>query len=191
MAVYGYARVSTSGQQMKGNSLDDQVHTLKENGATKIYREAFTGSTTRRPKLLKLLDKVKPGDTIIVTKLDRLARNVFEGIDLVQAMFKRNVKVHVLNIGLLEETAMGKFFITTLLAVAELERSMIYERTQAGKAIAKTRGGYKEGRPKITEAKINNAMEMLKTHTYKEVSEITGISKATLARYKSNRKELP
>ncbi|MBQ0067076.1 MAG: recombinase family protein [Phascolarctobacterium sp.] len=189
ITVYGYARVSTSGQQLKGNSLDDQVRTLKQNGAKKIFKEAFTGSTTRRPKLIQLVDKVKAGDTIIVTKLDRLARNVQEGIQMVSAMFKRGVSVHVLNIGLLEDTAMGHFFLTTLLAVAELERNMIIERTQAGKAIARTKEGYREGRRPLQSAKITYALELLKTHTYKEVVEITGISKATLARYKA--KELP
>lgn len=95
-----------------------------------------------------------------------------------------HVKVYVLNVGLLEDTAMGNFFITTLLAVAELERNMIVERTQTGKIIARTKAGFKEGRPRIPEAKIKYALELLKTHSYKEVAEITGISKATLSRAK-------
>jgi len=182
--IYGYARVSTSGQQMKGNSLSDQEKELKAHGAKKILKEAFTGSTTRRPKLQKLVQLVKSGDTIMVTKLDRLCRNVAEGIQMVSRMFDIGVSVHVLNVGLLENTSMGKFFLATLLAVAELERSMIYERTQAGKAIAKSKPGYKEGRPSIPEAKIQHALELLTDHTYKQVEEITGISKATLVRYK-------
>ena len=79
---------------------------------------------------------------------------------------------------------MGNFFITTLLAVAELERCMILERTAAGKEIAKTRDGFKEGRPPIARAKIELAMGLLETHSYKRVSEMTGISVATLARYR-------
>ena len=71
-----------------------------------------------------------------------------------------------------------------MLAFAEFERSMILERTAAGKAVAKTKAGYREGRPPYKKAVIDNAMELLKTHTYKEVVEITGISRATLARYK-------
>lgn len=85
----------------------------------------------------------------MVTKLDRLARNVSEGIELIRALFKKDVKVHVLNIGLLENTSMGNFFITTLLAVAELERNMIIERTQAGKEVARTKAGFREGRPPL------------------------------------------
>ena len=188
MTVFGYARVSTSGQQLHGNSLDDQARTLKQNGATKIYREAFTGKTTHRPKLMRILEKIKPGDTLMITKLDRLARNVQEGISMVSRMFEMGVKVHVLNIGLLEDTSLGHFFITTLLAVAELERSMIVERTQAGKMIAKSKPGYKEGRPSVGDVKIQYAMELLKNHSYREVVAITGISRATLARYKAKKK---
>lgn len=80
---------------------------------------------------------------------------------------------------------MGNFFITTLLAVAELERNMILERTLSGKEVARTKASFREGRPRIAEKKILYALEFLKSHTYKEVEEITGISKATLARAKN------
>lgn len=94
---------------MHGNSLEEQTITLKANGAITITTEQYTGKTTSRPKLQKLLDSLQPGDTLMVTKLDRLARNVSEGIDLIRALFQKNVKVHVLNIGLLENTSMGNF----------------------------------------------------------------------------------
>ena len=80
---------------------------------------------------------------------------------------------------------MGNFFVTTLLAVAELERCMILERTASGKEIARLRAGYKEGRPPVPKERIALAMELLESHTYKEVADMTGISTATLARYKS------
>lgn len=130
--IYGYARVSSQ-TQLKGNSIEEQISTLTANGATKVVSEQYTGKTTSRPKLQNLIATLQPGDTLMVTKLDRLARNVTEGIELIKNLFQKNVKVHVLNIGLLENTSMGNFFIITLLAVAELERSMIIERTQAGK----------------------------------------------------------
>lgn len=130
-----------------------------------------------------LLESLQPGDTLMVTKLDRLARNVSEGIDLIRALFTKNVKVHVLNIGLLENTSMGNFFVATLLAVAELERSMIIERTQAGKKIARTKAGFREGRPPIQQEKIQLAISLLHSYSYKEVEAMTGISKATLVRY--------
>lgn len=180
--IYGYARVSSK-KQLHGNSIEEQTITLKANGAITITTEQYTGKTTSRPKLQKLLDSLQPGDTLIVTKLDRLARNVSEGIDLIRALFQKNVKVHVLNIGLLENTSMGNFFVTTLLAVAELERNMIIERTQSGKEIARTKAGFREGRPLIPKEKIQLAITLLEKHSYKEVEMMTGISKATLVRY--------
>ena len=184
--IYGYARVSSK-NQLKGNSLEEQTETLQANGCAEIVAEQYTGTTTDRPKFHELIAKLKEGDTLMVTKLDRFARNVTEGIQLVRELFKMHVKVHVLNVGLLEDTAMGNFFITTLLAVAELERNMIVERTQTGKIIARTKAGFKEGRPRVPAAKIKYALELLKDHSYKEVAEITGISKATLSRAKKAR----
>ena len=182
--IYGYARVSAK-TQLKGNSLEEQHAELKRNGCEVIVEEQFTGKTTSRPKFEELvMNQLQHGDTLIVTKLDRFARNVTEGIATIRYLFDKGVKVHVLNVGLLENTAMGNFFITTLLAVAELERSMILERTAAGKEIARTRNGFKEGRPAVPKAKIALAMSLLDNHSYKEVSEMTGISVATLARYR-------
>ena len=182
--IYGYARVSTR-KQLQGNSLEDQVKLLQAEGCESIVQEQYTGSTTDRPQFDALLDKVQAGDKLVVTKLDRLARNVVEGIEVVQKLFATDVKVHVLNIGLLENTAMGNFFLQTLLAVAELERNMIIERTQAGKEIAKTKKGFKDGRPnKYTLIQMDHAMELLKDHSFNEVARITGISKSTLIRQK-------
>lgn len=182
MTVYGYARVSTK-KQVKGNSLEEQVHKLQEEGCTEIIEEQFTGSTTIRPKFEALIKTLETGDKLIVTKLDRFTRTVAEGIDVVKYLFSKGVKVHVLNVGLLENTALGNFFITTLLAVAELERNMIIERTQSGKEIAKTKDGFRDGRPpKYTKQQLNHALSLLETHSYNQVVELTGISRSTLLR---------
>ncbi|MDY6292159.1 MAG: recombinase family protein [Succiniclasticum sp.] len=187
--IYGYARISAK-VQLKGNSLEEQKNELRKNGCQIIVEEQFTGKTISRPKFENLiLNQLKPGDTLVVTRLDRLARNVTEGVSTIRSLFNKNVRVHVLNVGLLENTAMGNFFITTLLAVAELERCMILERTAAGKEIAKTRDGFKEGRPPIARAKIELAMGLLDEYSYKKVAEMTGISVATLARYRRKMKE--
>lgn len=94
-----------------------------------------------------------------------------------------------MNIGLLEDTPMGRFFLTTMLAVAELERNMIVERTQTGKEIARLKKDYKEGRPKkYTEDELKNAILLLSSNSYKEVIKITGISKSSLVRAKNNLK---
>lgn len=185
MAKYGYARVSTVAQD-----LESQIQSLESEGCTQIYKEKFTGTKTDRPVFNEVMELLAEGDTLVVTKLDRLARNTKEGIDVVEALFERGVRVHVLNVGLLENTTMGRFFLTTLLAVAEMERNLIIERTQEGKAIAKQREDFREGRPKKFDKKrLDTAMQLLESNSYKEVEAKTGISVATLARERRKRKE--
>lgn len=177
---YGYARVSTVSQE-----LEVQLTALENEGCDKIYSEKFTGTKSDRPQLQEVLSILKEGDTLVVTKLDRLARNTVEGIEIVKGLFSKGVRVHVLNVGLLEDTTMGRFFLTTLLAVAEMERNLIVERTQEGKAIAKQRDGFREGRPnKYSKKQIEHALKLLETESYKEVENKTGISKSTLIRAK-------
>ncbi|MED4037043.1 recombinase family protein [Niallia taxi] len=177
---YGYARVST-----KGQDLEVQIQALEKEGCNKIYSEKFTGTKADRPQFQQLLSLLVEGDTLVVTKLDRLARNTVEGIEIIKALFKKGVRVHVLNVGLLEDTTMGRFFLTTLLAVAEMERNMIIERTQEGKALAKQRDDFREGRPnKYSKKQIEHALKLLESNSYKQVEEMTGISKSTLIRAK-------
>lgn len=177
---YGYARVSTMSQD-----LESQLQSLKAEGCDVIYSEKFTGTKTDRPQFKELLGRLEAGDTLVVTKLDRLARNTKEGIEVVEKLFKIGAKVHVLNVGLLENTTMGNFFLQTLLAVAEMERNMIVERTQEGKAIARQKADFREGRPnKFGKKQIEHALQLLETHSYKQVEESTGISKSTLIRAK-------
>jgi DNA invertase Pin-like site-specific DNA recombinase len=192
--IYGYARVSSKGQ-LDNNSLEQQEkEILSKFDNAKIYKEQYTGTTTHRPIFDEIVNQLKENDTLVVCKLDRLARNTVEGIEIVQRLFDRDVSVHVLNVGLLENTTMGKFFLTTLLAVAEMERNTIIERTQNGKAIAKTKEGFKEGRPKsYTDKQMDHALSLLSINggnkSYSEVTEITGISKSTLIRENNKRKE--
>lgn len=184
MTKYGYGRVSTMAQE-----LEVQIEALQAEGCDEIVTEKFTGTTTHRPVFDALLTRLKAGDTLVVTKLDRLARNTKEGIEVIEDLFARDVKVYVLNVGLLENTTMGRFFLTTLLAVAEMERNLIVERMQEGKAIAKQREDFREGRPKkYTKKQLDHAMSLLEAHSYKEVEGITGISVPTLAREKRKRK---
>lgn len=183
--IYGYARVSTK-TQLEGNGLQAQTQEILEKyEGAKILEEQFTGTKTDRPVLNKLIKELQEGDTLIVTKLDRLARNTVEGIQIIECLFAKGVSVHVLNVGLLENTTMGKFFLTTLLAVAEMERNIIIERTQAGKEIAKQNPNFKEGRPKkYGKKQIEHALKLLGNNSYKQVEQLTGISKSTLIRYK-------
>lgn len=182
--IYGYCRVSTKGQAKDGNSLEAQEkEILSRYNDAQIYKEAYTGTTTDRPVFSEVVKMMKENDILVVSKLDRLARNTEEGIHIVKELFKKKCSVHVLNVGLLEDTAMGQFFITTLLAVAELERNQIIERCQTGKAIAKQNPDFTEGRPKkFNQKQVNHALELLESHSYKEVEQLTGISKSTLIR---------
>ena len=185
---YGYARVSTKGQAKDGNSLEAQEKALRDSGAEKIYKETFTGRETDRPELDKLLKGLQAGDRLIVTKLDRIARSAVKGIELVDSLLARGITVHILNMGILDDTPTGKLIRTIFLGFAEFERDMIVERTQEGKQIAREnarkRGEvFREGRPnKYTAQQMNHAMELLETYSYNQVAEMTGISKSTLIR---------
>lgn len=143
---YGYARVSTRGQETDGNSLESQERLLKEAGADVVYSEAFTGTKADRPRLSELLGKLQEGDTLIITKLDRFARTASQGMEMIQALLDRGVAVHVLNMGLMDNTPTGKLIRSVMLAFAEFERDMIVERTSEGKAIARQNPEYREGR---------------------------------------------
>ena len=184
--IYGYARVSTLGQCRDGNSLEDQVNALKEYGCQTIVEEAFSGKTMDRPKFKELISKLRQDDTLVVTKLDRFARTTIEGVQTVQDLFNEGIKVHILNMGLVEDTNIGRLILTIMLAFAEYERGMIVERTQTGKAIAKQDPTFREGRPKkYNPLQIEHALSLLREgNSYKQVEALTGISKSTLIREK-------
>ncbi|MDM5282668.1 recombinase family protein [Peribacillus frigoritolerans] len=177
---YGYARVSTANQD-----LESQLTALKYEGCEKIYSEKFTGTKADRPQFKELLSILKEGDTLVVTKLDRFARSTGDAIQTVKELFNKDVKVHVLNMGLVEDTPTGRLIFNILSSFAEFERDMIVERTQEGKAIAKQREDFREGRPnKYSKKQVEHALKLLDSNSYKEVENMTGISKSTLIRAK-------
>ena len=190
--IYGYMRVSTT-KQIKGNSLEDQEQLLRKNGATEFYWDAYTGTSTDRPNFNKLFNILSEGDTLVVTKLDRFARNTVEGINVIQNLIDEGIKVNILNIGLIDKsTPTGKLILTVMLAFAEFERDMIVQRTTEGKAIARTKEDYVEGRPpKYSAETIEAALKLLEEYSYKEVSAITGISKSSLQRFRKKQSECP
>ena len=187
-AVYGYARVSTYGQAAHGNSLEEQKRQLRLAGAGEIFADVFTGKTTERPELKKLVEGLNKGDTLIVTKLDRLGRSVAQASALITKLIDAGITVNVLNVGILSNDSVSVLFRNILLSFAQFERDMIVERTQEGRAIARQKDGYREGRPKkYSRTQLDHAMELLDDYSYKQVAEMTGISKATLAREKQRR----
>lgn len=177
---YGYARVSGNSQD-----LSDQLTRLKAEGCDVIYSEKMTGTNADRPEFTALLEKLEAGDTLIVTKLDRFARSAEDGITLIKALMRRGVRVHILNMGVVEDTPIGRLTLTIMSGFAEFERDIIVERLAEGKARARAQGTLKEGRPrKYTQQQIAHAMALLNEHSYTEVERLTGISKPTLTRYK-------
>lgn len=147
--IYGYARVSTRGQLRDGNSIESQEQQLRAAGCDEVYAESCTGTRMDRPVFSGLLDRLVSGDRLVVVKLDRFARTTSGGIATIRELLGRGVSVHILNMGLIDDTPTGRLMVTMLLAFAEFERDMIVERTTSGKAIAReTKEGYREGRKK-------------------------------------------
>lgn len=188
--VYGYARVSTLGQARDGNSLDSQELALLKEGAEEVFKEAISGavSASDRPVFSALEKKLRKGDTLLVTKLDRLARSLVGGVTLCESLRERGVIIRILNLGTLDHTATGDLLLRVFLAFAEFERALIKERMAEGRAIAKAKKGkdYREGRPKkFTENAKKEAMEQLfvRQKSYREVSDDLRISVSTLVRW--------
>ena len=182
--VYGYARVSTTGQATNGNSLEEQEQALREQGCDEIIVDQYTGTKTERPKFSELLEKLQRGDTLKVTKLDRFARNTEDGGRVIKELLSKGVKVHILNMGVIDDSPVGRVIYHVFLTFAEFERDMIVERTQAGKAVARTKAGFKEGRPEVysKEQKSLAVNLLLQGNSYTKVSAMTGLSKSTLTR---------
>lgn len=179
----GYARVSIRGQDLKG-----QVAALKNEQCDKIYKEKMTGRTTNRPEFQKVLKQLQAGDTLVVIKLDCFVRSTQEALIIIKELFERDVKIDILNLGRIENTPTGRLIFTVFSAFADFERYLIVEHTQEGKAIAKQNPNFREGRPKkFSKDQLNHGLSLLNTHSYKQVQELTGISKTTLWRYKESK----
>lgn len=158
----------------------------------KIYSEQFTATTTDRPKFNDLISKMEKNDVLMCTTLDRFCRSLEEGIVLINRLLKEGKYIHILDLGFIEEGSIThKVLVPLLLSLGEMEREKIISRCKIGKNIARTKPGFKEGRPKkFTDTQLNHAVSLLKSHSYKEVEVMTQISKATLAREVRKRKEI-
>ena len=181
--IYGYARVSTVGQQKNGNSLEDQSEKLKKAGCEEIICEAYTGTKMDRPQFTELLKELKTGDELVVCKMDRFARTVSEGSEIVKNLMDNGVVVNILNMGRIDNTPAGRLIANVFLSFAEFERDMIVERTQEGKAIARQKEGYREGRPtlEIDKAKAMSLIE--KGLTVAQACRELGISRSSWYKY--------
>ena len=181
---YGYARVSTVHQRKDGKSLEDQRNQLLQEGCDFIIEEQFTGSRMDRPKFKRLCDQLNAGDTLVVCKLDRFARTVVEGALTCRELMQRGIRIHILNMGIIEDTPVGRLILTTFLAFAEFERDIIRERTMAGKEVARQRPGYREGRPEIYTEEVRRRTVLIASElSIRMTAKVTGISRSTVQRW--------
>lgn len=159
--------------------MEVQEKKLKEAGCEEIVLEAYTGTKMERPKFTKLLKKLQSGDTLMVCKLDRFARTATDGVNLIKELLGGGISVHVLNMGLVEDTPTGRLVLTIMMAFAEYERDMIIESLNDGKAEAKANNpDYKEGRKYINVPELENYRSLVARGemTVTAACEVLGIS---------------
>lgn len=185
MAVYGYARVSSKSQE-DGFGLEVQRGKLLEAGAERVFEDVYTGTTMDRPAWDEVESLLSEGDTLVVAKLDRIARTAAGGCAAVRDLVDRGVSVRVLNMGLVEDTPVGRMMLTVMFAMAEFERDMIVERLSEGKAAARLKEDYREGRPRaeIDAALFAELRDMVAAGeiTVVEAAAALGVSESTWRR---------
>lgn len=177
--LIGYARVSSSDQ-----NIDLQIEALTQAGCRKILSDTLSGSRAERPGLTKTLEILREGDTLVVWKLDRLWRSVKNLVDLVGALHKQGIQFKSLTDSIDTSTPSGRFFFHVMASLAEMERELIVERTQAGLAIAR-KLGRKGGRKRLmTDSKLASAKNLLADGIpARDVAYNLGISIPTLYRW--------
>ena len=176
---FGYARVSTRDQ-----NLEVQLDALAAAGCDKIVTEKVSGSASKeRPELDRLVENLREGDTLVVYKLDRLGRSTFKLLGLTEELQQRDVEFVSLKDQIDTGSAIGKAMFRMLAVLAEMERELIVERTQAGLQAARKRGRV-GGRPKVDKKAVDRALKLYESKEYSvaEITEMTGVSKATLYR---------
>ncbi len=179
MAKVGYIRVSTNEQHV-----DLQRNALVSTHCEPIFEDKSSGKTANRPGLKRALKHLKAGDTLVVWKLDRLGRSVKNLVTLISELHERGIHFQSLTDSIDTSTAMGRFFFHVMSALAEMERELIVERTNAGLAAARQQGRI-GGRPVVfTEENRQQATRLLnKGHTRKQLSIIYNVSLSTIYKY--------
>lgn len=180
MSLVGYARVSTRDQNPAL-----QREALDRAGCDRIFDEAASGAQRDRPQLMAALDYLRPGDTLIVWKLDRLARSLKQLIETVEELERRKIGFRSLTEAIDTTTPGGRLVFQIFGALAEFERGLIRERTRAGLDTARAQGRLSGRRPKITEKDIQAAKALLSGTdlTVEEAARRIGVSPATLYRH--------
>lgn len=181
MTKIGYARVSTLDQ-----NLDSQLDELKKVGCTKIFQEKAS-SVKKRPEFEKCVDYLRPGDTLVVWKLDRLGRTTKKLLELIDDLKDRGINLQIITLGIDTSTAAGRLFFTMMAGLAEMERELIRERTNAGLQAARARGRL-GGRKPIDPDVMNRALIMYEAKmTVEDVTKTLNISRSTFYKYLKQR----
>ena len=177
--VIGYARVSTDSQEL--NRQQDLIH---KHGVDKLFAEKMTGTKRNRPQLNQLLETVRQGDTVVIESLSRLGRSTKDLLNLMGEFKSKGVKVISLKEDIDTDSPTGQLILTVLSAISQFERDVIVQRTKEGIQSAKDRG-IKFGRPKADVRAIEKVLALYDTHSYsyREISELTGVSVSTIYRY--------
>ena len=183
----GYARVSTRDQ-----TVALQVDALTAVGCGKVYTEVISGAATERPILAKLLDEVRPGDIVVVWKLDRLGRSLKHLVETVNLLLQQDVGIKSLNDPIDTTTPQGRLVFNLFASLAEFERDVIRERTQAGLSAARARGrtgGRPKGLPQQAQATACAAETLYREGilSAQQIAEHLHISKSTLYAYLRHR----
>lgn len=182
--IIGYARVSTQDQ-----SLDLQLDALKVAKCQQVFQEKIS-SAKERQQLLKMLEMLREGDTVVVYKLDRLGRSLKELVELITEFQERKVEFISLQDAIDTSTAQGRLFLNLFASLAEFERDIIRERTKAGLAAARARGrvgGKKKGLTPEAIKKAETAVMLYKEKkSAEEIAGIIGVARATVYRYLEN-----
>lgn len=177
--LIGYARVSTEDQ-----NLSLQSDALTKAGCERVYSDKISGRSTDRSGLKEALGQLRTGDTLMVWKLDRLGRSVKHLIELVSKLEADGVGFRSTTDGIDTSTPSGRFFFHVMASLAQMERELIVERTQAGLRAARERGILGGRRRSMTDSKIDAAKKLLYAGTApKEVAATIGVSVPTLYRW--------
>lgn len=177
--LIGYARVSTQEQ-----NLDLQMEALAKVGCKKIFEDKISGSRSDRPGLAKALEMLREDDTLVVWKLDRLGRSVKQLVDLVAQLHKEGIQFKSLTDSIDTATPSGRFFFHVMASLAEMERELTIERTQAGLAVARQLGRTGGRKRRMTDSKIQSAKKLLASGVPpRDVAKNLGVSVPTLYRW--------
>lgn len=181
----GYARVSTRHQR---ESLDQQVAFLKKEGCTEVFSEIISGANAKRPELTKLLDYIKPGNTLVITSIDRLGRSLKDLIDIITHLKNRGINFKTIKEQMDTNTPTGMLMFNMMGAIAEFERTLINRRIYDGVKRAKEQGKFKGRRHSVEEKIRKEYVKMMNSGQYSisYISKMAKVSRQTLYNWKAD-----